>query len=85
MIRRLSAVALIGAGACSTTISISTLPFPVEIAAIGIGLIGTGVIVLASNRLKRSTWILSSLLLWSLLANVCLALSRSEAFGPGRR
>jgi hypothetical protein len=62
MIRRLSAIALIGAGAFLATLR--TLPVSVELVAMGIGLIGTGVIVLASNRLERSTWILSSLLLW---------------------
>ncbi len=83
MIRRLSAIALIGAGACVATLPMH--PVAVEFVTIGIGLMGTGVIVLASNRLERSTLILSGLLLWSLLANVCLALSRSDAFGPGRR
>ena len=83
MIRRLSAIALIGAGAFLAMLPMR--PVAVEFVAIGIGLIGTGVIALASSRLKPSTWILSALLLWSLLANVCLALSRSEAFGPGRR
>ncbi len=75
MIRRLAAAALLVSGV------VWSIGFPkkatfdpdmVESVAIAIGLLGTGAIVLYSNRFQRWTSVLSTLLLWSLVANLCL-------------
>ncbi len=75
MIRRLAAAALLLFGV------VWSIGFPkkatfdpdmVESVAIAISFLGTGLIVLRSNRWQRLTSVLSALLLWSLAANVFL-------------
>lgn len=75
MIRTVSAIALILAGLVWSLLFPKSAAWRWDMVAsvgVAVGLLGTGFLVLVAHRFRRATAVLSTLLLWSLIANVSL-------------
>lgn len=79
LLLRLLVSLLTAVGTGFALIALMTAPTFLQLLAIGLGLIATGLILLLSTRLRASTSILSLLLLWSVVASLCLALRLGES------
>jgi hypothetical protein len=82
---RLSASFLIAVGTLFALIFLMAVPRHFQDIAIGFGLVVTGLLFLLCTRLRASTWILSLLLLGSVIVNLCLALRLGQTGSFGDR